>query len=153
MNRVHILNGPNLNLLGVREPHIYGHATLADVEESCRAAAADLQLDLVFRQTNAEHVLIDWIHAARTDAIIINPAAYTHTSIALLDALSACTGPVIEVHISNIHRREAFRARSYVSKAATAVMAGFGTRGYVLALQHVAHLLGAADQFSGTVPV
>ena len=144
MNRVHILNGPNLNLLGTREPAIYGHATLADVEAACRAAADDLHLDLVFRQTNAEHELIEWVQAARADAaIIINPAAFTHTSIALLDALSMCAGPVIEVHISNIHRREAFRARSYVSKAATAVMAGFGTRGYVLALQHVAHLLGA----------
>ena len=142
---VHILNGPNLNLLGQREPHIYGHATLADVEAACQAAAGDLQLALTFRQTNAEHQLIDWVQAARSDAaaIVINPAAFTHTSIALLDALSTCTCPVIEVHISNVHRREAFRAHSYVSQAATAVMAGFGTHGYVLALRHVAHLLAA----------
>jgi 3-dehydroquinate dehydratase-2 len=142
---VHILNGPNLNLLGQREPHIYGHETLADVEAHCRAVASELKLELTFHQTNAEHQLIDWIHAARTDAaaIIINPAAFTHTSIALLDALSACTCPVVEVHISNIHRREPFREQSYVSKAATAVMAGFGTHGYVLALRHIAHLLAA----------
>ena len=140
---VHILNGPNLNLLGQREPHIYGHATLADVEASCRAAAEPLALALVFRQTNAEHELVDWVQAARLEAaaILINPAAYTHTSIALLDALTACTCPIIEVHISNIHRREAFRAHSYVSRAANAVMAGFGTHGYVLALQHIAFLL------------
>ncbi len=140
---IHVLNGPNLNLLGEREPETYGTATLADVEADCRVAADEFDLGLLFRQTNAEHELIDWIHEARREAaaIIINPAAYTHTSIALLDALSACSLPVIEVHISNIHRREPFRARSYVSKAATAVLAGFGTHGYILAIRHVARLL------------
>jgi 3-dehydroquinate dehydratase-2 len=141
---VYILNGPNLNLLGKREPHIYGHETLADVEAACRRLAAELGLSMEFRQSNAEHQLIDWIHEAREKAaaIIINPAAFTHTSIAIMDALNACTCPVVEVHISNVHRREAFRHHSYVSLTATAVMAGFGTHGYQLALRHVACLVG-----------
>lgn len=141
---VYVLNGPNLNLLGLREPHIYGHETLADVESACRALGQELGLEIVFHQSNAEFQLIDWIHEARerAGAIVINPAAFTHTSVAILDALSACTCPIVEVHISNVHRRESFRHHSYVSLAATGVMAGFGTHGYLLALRHVAHLLG-----------
>ena len=140
---IFVLNGPNLNLLGTREPHIYGHATLADVEADCRRLAAEFGLTIKFQQSNAEFQLIDWIHEARESAvaIIINPGAFTHTSIAILDALNACTCPIIEVHISNVHRRESFRHTSYVSLAATGVMAGFGTHGYQLAIRHVAHLL------------
>jgi 3-dehydroquinate dehydratase-2 len=140
---VYILNGPNLNLLGKREPHIYGHETLADVETQCRRLADELKLAIEFRHSNAESQLIDWIHEARDAAagIIINPGAYTHTSIAIMDALNACECPILEVHISNVHRREAFRHHSYVSLAATGVMAGFGIHGYSLALRHAAWLI------------
>jgi 3-dehydroquinate dehydratase II len=140
---IYILNGPNLNLLGHREPHIYGHETLADVEADCQRLAAEFGLAVKFQQSNAEFQLIDWIHEARESAvaIIINPGAFTHTSIAILDALNACSCPILEVHISNVHRREAFRHKSYVSLAATGVMAGFGTHGYQLAVRQVAHLL------------
>jgi len=140
---IYILNGPNLNLLGRREPHIYGHETLADVEADCRRLAAEFGLAVKFQQSNAEFQLIDWIHEARETAvaIIINPGAFTHTSIAILDALNACSCPILEVHISNVHRREPFRHKSYVSLAATGVMAGFGTHGYQLAVRQVAHLL------------
>jgi len=140
---VFILNGPNLNLLGKREPHIYGHETLADVEADCRRLAGELGLEVRFHQSNAEFEIIDWIHEARETAaaIVINPAAFTHTSIAIMDALKTCLCPILEVHISNVHHREAFRHHSYVSLAATAVMAGFGTHGYQLAVRHVAHLL------------
>jgi 3-dehydroquinate dehydratase-2 len=143
---VYLLNGPNLNLLGSREPHIYGTETLADVEAACRALAAELKLTLEFRQSNAEHELINWIQEARGRAagLIINPAALTHTSVSLLDALSTCEFPIIEVHISNIHRREAFRHHSYVSKVATGVIAGLGTQGYLFALQRIARLIGNA---------
>jgi 3-dehydroquinate dehydratase II len=139
---IYILNGPNLNLLGTREPHIYGHETLADVAADCRRLAAEFGLAIKFQQSNAESQLIDWIHEARESAvaIIINPGAFTHTSIAILDALNACTFPIVEVHISNVHRRESFRHLSYVSLAATGVMAGFGTHGYQLAVRHVAQL-------------
>ncbi|MDR7101633.1 type II 3-dehydroquinate dehydratase [Croceicoccus sp. BE223] len=139
-----VLNGPNLNLLGQREPEVYGHATLADVEELCRTTADGLGHEIEFRQSNAEHQLIDWIHAARhgAAAIVINPAALTHTSVALLDALMAYEGPVIEVHISNVHKREAFRHHSYVSGRADAVIVGCGVNGYALALRQAAHLLG-----------
>jgi 3-dehydroquinate dehydratase II len=138
-----ILNGPNLNLLGKRQPNIYGRETLADVEAQCRALAGELGLTIEFKQSNAEHHLIDWIHEARESAagIIINPAAFTHSSIAILDALSACEFPILEVHISNVHRREAFRQHSYVSLIATGLIAGFGVQGYALALRHMAHLL------------
>jgi 3-dehydroquinate dehydratase-2 len=141
-----ILNGPNLNLLGQREPHIYGRETLADVEARCRTLAAEFGLAVAFHQSNAEHQLIDWIQAYRVGSagIVINPGAYTHTSIAILDALNACEVPIIECHISNVHRREAFRQHSYVSLAATAVMAGFGTHGYELAVRHIARLRGGA---------
>ena len=139
---VHVLNGPNLNLLGRREPHVYGHETLADVEAECRRVAAELSLGIVFAQTNAEFQLIDWIHSARTDAagIIINPAAFTHTSVAILDALNTFDGPVIEVHISNVHKRESFRHHSYVSLRADGVIAGCGTEGYLLALRRLVTL-------------
>lgn len=138
-----VLNGPNLNLLGKRQPAIYGSDTLADVEAECRKTAAALGLELRFHQSNAEHQLIDWIHEARDVAggIVINPGAYSHTSIAILDALSACECPVLEVHISNIHRRESFRHHSYVSMVAAGVIAGFGVQGYPLALQRLAHLI------------
>ena len=140
---VYLLNGPNLNLLGRRQPSIYGDETLADVEAACRKLASDLRLELEFRQSNAEHQLIDWIHEARERAggIVINPAAFTHTSIAILDALNTCECPILEVHISNVHRREAFRHHSYVSLAATGVIAGFGTQGYEFALQRMARLI------------
>jgi 3-dehydroquinate dehydratase II len=143
MAQITILNGPNLNLLGKRQPEIYGRETLAEVETRCRTLAAELGLDLVFKQSNAEHEIIDAIHAARDEAagLIINPAAYTHTSVAIHDALKTFDGPVIELHISNVHAREPFRHHSYVSPAATAVMAGFGTHGYLLALRHMATLV------------
>jgi 3-dehydroquinate dehydratase II len=140
---IYMLNGPNLNLLGKRQPHIYGRETLADVETDCRALAKTLKLDLTFHQSNREYEIIDWIHEARDTAggLIINPGAFTHTSIAILDALNTFDHPVIEVHISQVHKREAFRHHSYVSHRADAVMAGFGTQGYQLALQRLARLL------------
>ena len=141
---VFILNGPNLNLLGKRQPHIYGHVTLADVEAECRRVGGEAGLEIRFHQSNREYEIIDWIHEARESAaaIIINPAAFTHTSVAILDALNTFDHPIVEVHISNVHKREAFRHHSYVSLAATGVIAGLGTHGYVLALQHVARLIG-----------
>jgi 3-dehydroquinate dehydratase-2 len=139
---VYILNGPNLNLLGKRQPDIYGHETLADVERDCRALAAELGLELRFHQSNREYEIIDWIHEARETAIgiVINPAAFTHTSVAILDALNAFDAPVIEIHISNVHKREEFRHHSFVSSRADGVIAGFGTQGYQLALRRVAKL-------------
>ncbi|CAO3403052.1 type II 3-dehydroquinate dehydratase [Azospirillum sp. 11R-A] len=141
-----VLNGPNLNLLGKREPHIYGHETLADVEADCRRTGEALGLAVDFRQSNAEHVLIDWIHDARETmaGLVINPAGLSHTSVSLMDALSACAFPILEVHISNIHRREEFRHFSYVSRVAAGVICGFGTQGYTLALQRMARLLESA---------
>ena len=138
-----VLNGPNLNLLGVREPEVYGHQTLADVEEICRSAAVAAGFALDFRQTNHEGELLDWIHAARNRCagIVINPAAWTHTSVAIRDALVASEVPVIEVHLSNVHAREAFRHHSFVSPIAKAVLAGFGSHGYHLALEHFSHTL------------
>ncbi|MGI4954372.1 MAG: type II 3-dehydroquinate dehydratase [Janthinobacterium lividum] len=140
---VYVLNGPNLNLLGKRQPEIYGRETLADVERDCRALAATLDLDLRFHQSNREYEIIDWIHAAReaAGAVVINPAAFTHTSVAILDALNAFDGLVFEVHISNVHKREEFRHHSFVSARADGVIAGFGTEGYQLALRRVATLL------------
>lgn len=146
MNKlVYVINGPNLNLLGKREPHIYGHETLADVEADCREIANELKLEIRFLQSNAEHEIIDWIHEARdaAAAIVINPAAFTHTSVAILDALNTCEFPVLEVHISNVHKREAFRHRSFVSLRADGVIAGFGVQGYSLALQRLATLLAS----------
>lgn len=139
---IFILNGPNLNLLGKRQPEIYGHETLADVERDCAGLAAELGLDIRFLQSNHEGQLIDWIHEARDAArgIVINPAAFTHTSVAILDALKTFDGPVIEVHISNVHQREGFRHHSYVSLRADGVIAGCGTEGYRLGLRRVASL-------------
>lgn len=140
---VFVLNGPNLNLLGKRQPHIYGHETLADVEAECRKTGTAEGLDIRFHQSNREYEIIDWVHEAREIAggIVINPAAFTHTSVAILDALNTFEGPVIEVHISNVHKREAFRHHSYVSLRADGVIAGLGTQGYTLALQRVARLI------------
>jgi 3-dehydroquinate dehydratase-2 len=143
---IYVLNGPNLNLLGKRQPHIYGHETLADVEADCRKLAAGLGLDMRFHQSNREYEIIDWVHEARETAsgIVINPAAFTHTSVAILDALNAFDHPIIEVHISNVHKREEFRHHSYVSAIASGVIAGFGTQGYQLAIQRLATLIKAA---------
>lgn len=140
-----MLNGPNLNLLGKRQPQIYGHETLADVERDCTALAATLGLRLRCHQSNREYEIVDWVHEARevAAAIVINPAAFSHTSVAVLDALNTFDGPVIEVHISNIHKREAFRHHSFVSGRADGVIAGCGTQGYQLALRRVATLMGA----------
>jgi 3-dehydroquinate dehydratase II len=149
---VFILNGPNLNLLGVREPAVYGHDTLADIEERCLARAAALDVQIEFRPTNHEGQLVDWIQEAResADGIILNAGALTHTSVAIFDALSAAGLPVIEVHLSNIFRRESFRHHSYVSLAANGVICGLGPQGYELALDAVASLIegeaGEADQ-------
>ncbi|GHA58421.1 3-dehydroquinate dehydratase [Amylibacter ulvae] len=142
-HKIYILNGPNLNLLGKRQPEIYGHATLADVQADCKALAGDLNCEISMHQSNHEGEIIDMIHHARVDGagIIINPAAYSHTSVAILDALNTFDGPVIEVHISNIHKREAFRHHSYVSARADGVIAGCGVDGYTLALRHLARLL------------
>ena len=140
-----ILNGPNLNLLGTREPHIYGAETLADVEALCRAEGARLDLEIDFRQSNHEGELVTWIQQARGNrsAILLNAGAYTHTSVAILDALTAVDLPVIEVHLSNIFRREPFRHHSYVSMAARGVICGLGSHGYVLALQAADRLVRA----------
>ena len=142
---VFVLNGPNLNLLGKRQPEIYGHETLADVEADVRALAGELGVAIRFHQSNREYEIIDWVHEAReaAAAIIINPGAFTHTSVAILDALNAFEGPVLEVHISNVHKREAFRHHSYVSLRAEGVIAGFGTQGYSLALRRAARLVVA----------
>ncbi|MDP2120400.1 MAG: type II 3-dehydroquinate dehydratase [Hoeflea sp.] len=144
---IYVLNGPNLNLLGKRQPEIYGRETLADVEIACLSQAESYGLQVRFLQSNAEHQLIDWIHEARDEAaaIIINPGAFTHTSIAILDALNAFEGQVIEVHISNVHKREEFRRHSYVSLRADGVIAGCGTQGYLLAIDRVAKLVTAAN--------
>jgi len=148
---VYVLNGPNLNLLGKRQPEIYGRETLADVEAECRRVAGELGLDIVFRQSNREYEIIDWIHEARETAagIVINPAAFTHTSVAILDALNTFEGPVIEIHISNVHKREPFRHHSFVSGRADGVIAGLGTQGYSLALRRVARLI---DEAAGKSP-
>ncbi|MBV9521182.1 MAG: type II 3-dehydroquinate dehydratase [Alphaproteobacteria bacterium] len=138
-----ILNGPNLNLLGVREPEIYGDETLSDIEEACLECAAPLALAIDFRQSNHEGQLVDWIQEARqaADGIILNAGAYSHTSIAILDALNAAALPVIEVHLSNIFRRDEFRHNSLVSRAARGVICGLGSHGYELALTAMARLL------------
>ena len=140
-----VLNGPNLNLLGVREPATYGRETLADIEEACLERAAALGFSLDFRQSNHEGQLIDWIQEARenADGIILNAGALTHTSVAILDALNAADLPVIEVHLSNIFRRESFRHHSYVSLAARGVICGLGPQGYELALEALASLIEA----------
>ncbi|NWL76708.1 type II 3-dehydroquinate dehydratase [Pseudomonas taiwanensis] len=137
-----VLNGPNLNMLGTREPATYGHETLADIADQCSRTAAGLGFEVDFRQTNHEGELIDWIHQARgrCAGIVINPAAWTHTSVALRDALVASELPVIEVHLSNVHKREEFRHHSFVSAIAVGVICGLGSQGYSLALQHFGQL-------------
>lgn len=142
MPLIHVLNGPNLNLLGQRQPEVYGRETLADVEALCRAAAAPHEIR--FLQSNWEGQIVDWIHEARLEAagIVINPAALTHTSVAVLDALNAYDGPVIEVHLSQVHRREPFRHHSYVSMRADGVIAGLGPEGYAAALRRIVQLIG-----------
>jgi 3-dehydroquinate dehydratase-2 len=141
--KILILNGPNLNMLGRREPAIYGHDTLDDIRKSCLAKAKALGVEVDFRQSNSEGELVGWIQAARDaiDGIIINPAAYTHTSIAILDALLSAELPAIELHLSNPFRREPFRAHSYVSTAARGVICGFGAHGYELALEAMARIV------------
>ncbi|MGC9162045.1 MAG: type II 3-dehydroquinate dehydratase [Thiomonas sp.] len=139
--RILVLHGPNLNLLGQREPHIYGTTTLADIDRALQALGAELQLEVAHFQSNHEGALIDRLHAARTDGtrfVIINPAAYTHTSVALRDAIAATDLPFIEVHLSNVYRREPFRHHSYFSDLALAVISGCGAHGYLLALRHAA---------------
>ena len=142
---IYILNGPNLNLLGVREPEVYGYTTLAQIEEMCGTQAASHGLSIVFRQSNREGEIVDHLQEARTagSAVIINPAGYGHTSIAILDSIQACGLPVIEVHLSNIHRRESYRNHSYVSKGATGIIMGLGAQGYVRAVDAVAQILSA----------
>ncbi len=141
--RVLILNGPNLNLLGTREESIYGVKSLADIETMCRSACEARKLACDFRQSNHEGELVDWIQSARktADAIVINPAAYSHTSVAIHDALRAVDKPVIEVHLSNVHQRESFRHHSYVSSVAVGVICGLGPTGYKLAIEAVAEIL------------
>ena len=140
-----ILNGPNLNLLGTREPHIYGATTLADIEAGCRAHAVQVGVSVDFRQSNVEGELVTWVQEARNTAIaiIINAAAYTHTSVALHDALKATGLPVVELHLSNVYKRESFRHKSFISSVADGVMCGFGAHGYVLAID-------AATQIAAT---
>jgi 3-dehydroquinate dehydratase-2 len=142
MKRVMILNGPNLNLLGVREPHIYGTTTLAQIREACEREAKKLSLTLSFHQSNHEGALVDLIQSARRDAdpIIINPAAYSFTSIAMVDAIKAFEGPVMEVHISNIHARDEHHRHSKISHAATGVICGLGPHGYIAALRALAEM-------------
>ena len=143
---VYVLNGPNLNLLGVREPHLYGHTTLPEVEALCHRVAAELSLDCAFRQTNHEGVMVDWVQEARERAVavLINPAGLSFRSIPLLDALKTLDQPIAEVHVTNIHRRDALYQNSLVSLAATGVICGFGPFGYELALRALAQRLRAA---------
>ncbi|MDK1378236.1 MULTISPECIES: type II 3-dehydroquinate dehydratase [unclassified Sinorhizobium] len=148
MALIYVLNGPNLNLLGKRQPHIYGSKTLEDIEREVRALAAELGHEIRFHQSNREYELIDWIHEARehADAIVINPAAFTHTSVALLDALNAFEGPVIEIHISNVHQRESFRHHSYISSRANGIVVGMGTAGYLVALRDAVSKLAMSEE-------
>jgi 3-dehydroquinate dehydratase II len=146
---IYVLNGPNMNLLGTREPEKYGRGTLADVEKLCLDTAKRFGFDIIFRQSNREGELVDWIqeaHAKEAAAVIINAAGYTTTSIAIMDALLAVKLPVVEVHVTNIHARESFRQNSYISKAAKAVIAGFGIDGYALAITGLAGVLGAKQK-------
>ena len=143
MPTIFVLNGPNLNLLGLREPEVYGHDTLDDIAGQVEDRARELGFDVEFRQSNHEGHLIDWLHEASADgakAVILNPGGYTHTSVALHDAVKAVSVPVIEVHLSNPHAREPFRHRSYIGKAAKGTIAGFGAMGYLLALDAAAKL-------------
>jgi len=149
MATIYVINGPNLNLLGTREPDIYGHATLADVEKLCRAAAQRFNLAVEFRQSNHEGEIVDWIHEAKRSnaaGVVINAGAYTHTSIAIHDAIAAVALPVIEVHISNVFARESFRRRSYIAPVAKASLCGFGIDGYALAITGLAAMIGAGTK-------
>lgn len=145
--RIYVLNGPNLDLLGEREPEIYGTRTLEEVEKLCRERAAELGCDLEFRQTNDEGQLIEWLHEARNEAdgIVINPAAFTHYSMTVREAVALCEVPVIEVHISNIYAREEWRAKSVISGVATGVIAGLGTFGYLRAIEALAEIIKEAE--------
>jgi len=140
--RILVLNGPNLNMLGVREPEVYGKETLAEIQAACATHANGAGIEVDFRQSNSEAELISWIHDARetADGIVINPAAFTHTSVAILDALVLTELPVVEIHISNIFRRESFRQHSYISAGATGIISGFGSNGYLLALEAIVNL-------------
>jgi 3-dehydroquinate dehydratase-2 len=140
-----VLNGPNLNMLGVRQPEIYGRSTLADVEKACRERAGELGLDIEFRQSNSESEIVGWIHQARdtADGIVINAGALTHTSVAVLDALQICELPIIEVHLSNIYAREEFRHHSFISRVARGVICGLGLQGYLFALEALADIIEA----------
>ncbi len=140
-----ILNGPNLNLLGTRQPEVYGPTTLDDIEEICQAKAAALGVDVTFAQSNHEGAMVDMLHAARGthDGIILNAGAYTHTSVALMDAISSIDVPVVELHLSNIHAREEFRHKSYIAPVAVGQICGFGAAGYPLAMEAILSALGA----------
>jgi 3-dehydroquinate dehydratase-2 len=143
---IHVLNGPNLGLLGVREPHIYGTATLADIERECRAIAEPAGFDIVFKQTDAEHEMVHFFHEARVGAagVVFNPAAFTYAAYPVLDALKMCDCPIVEVHISNIHRREAeWRSKSIMTQAVNGIISGLGVDGYGLAVRHVIRLRSA----------
>lgn len=144
---IFVLSGPNLNLLGTREPEIYGYATLKDVEDQCRARAADLGFEIDFRQSNHEGVLIDWIQEARLKAcaVVLNPAGYGHTSVAILDSLKTLAIPIVECHLSNPAAREEFRRSTYVSLAATGIVSGFGAKSYELAIEAAAALVAKAS--------
>jgi len=140
---VFVLSGPNLNLLGLREPEIYGRDTLADIERACRVETDAAGLELDFRQSNAEHEIVGWLHEARNGAagIVFNPAAFSYAAYSILDAIKMCDCPVIEVHLSNIHRREAeWRSKSIMTQVVTGIVSGLGTHGYALAVRHIAHL-------------
>ena len=152
MVRIKIINGPNLNLLGVREPHIYGRTTLDQIQKDCECAATDLKVSLTFLQSNHEGQIVDWIQAARddADAIVLNPAGYSFYSVAIFDALKTFEGPIIELHLSNIHARDELHRHSIMSPAATAVICGLGPQGYPLAMQAAARLAASGKKASVT---
>ena len=149
MPKILILNGPNLNLLGTREPEIYGRETLSDIEQKCRLHGKGVGCEIDFRQSNSEGELVDWIQLAEetSDGIIINPAAYTHTSVAIMDALKQFNSPIIEIHISNIFSREPFRHHSYISPVASGVICGFGAHGYSIALDAISQLVLIKEEY------